>query len=184
MKGSGKLTYLASENALLLRQALVVLDHIDASTYGSASHRIGAHLRHILEFDLCALDGIESHQVDYDRRQRNREIETSPQVARAVIHRILSRLDLLQETGDDVLWVAVEDAGDELPDEFMLSSISRELQFLRSHTIHHFALMVPALRAAGVPLSPQFGVAPSTLRYLASNAGQQQTQMEVQLCAR
>lgn len=182
MTGSGKLTYLARENALLLEQALGVLAHIEASTYGSASHKIGAHLRHILEFDLCALDGIEAHHVDYDARQRNREVETSLQVARAVIHSILARLDLLAHAADDVLWVAVEDAGDTLPGECMLSSISRELQFLRSHTIHHFALMVPGLRAAGVPLPPDFGVAPSTLRYLAANVVRQQ-ESEVQLCA-
>jgi hypothetical protein len=58
----------------------------------------------------------------------------------------------------------------EVQDSFMRSSVSRELQVLSSHTIHHFALIAMTLRAHGVDLDPEFGMAPSTLRYLASKA--------------
>jgi hypothetical protein len=50
----------------------------------------------------------------------------------------------------------------------MPSSISRELQVLSSHTIHHFALIAMTLRMHGVELDAEFGMAPSTLRYLSS----------------
>ena len=43
--------------------------------------------------------------------------------------------------------------------------MSRELQVLSSHTIHHFALIGMTLRAHGVVLDEDFGVALSTLRY-------------------
>jgi hypothetical protein len=45
------------------------------------------------------------------------------------------------------------------------SSVSRELQFLLSHTVHHYALIAMTLRAAGVELDEELGVAPSTLAY-------------------
>jgi hypothetical protein len=39
------------------------------------------------------------------------------------------------------------------------------LQFLCSHTVHHFALIKLLLDGTGVDLAPEFGVAPSTLAY-------------------
>ena len=50
--------------------------------------------------------------------------------------------------------------------------ISRELQVLSSHTVHHFALIAVTLRMHGVEMDPDFGMAPSTLRYLASKTAE------------
>jgi hypothetical protein len=67
----------------------------------------------------------------------------------------------------------MEDAGSHGVREcFMESSISRELQFLSSHAVHHFALIAMTLRAEGVPMDPDFGMAPSTLRHLASKTAE------------
>jgi hypothetical protein len=55
---------------------------------------------------------------------------------------------------------------------FMESSISRELQVLSSHTVHHFALIAITLRVHGVEIDSDFGMAPSTLRYLASKTAE------------
>ena len=67
---------------------------------------------------------------------------------------------------DSILWVRMEDCDQEaLDDRFLTSSPARELQVLSSHTIHHFALIAMTLTALGVPIDPDFGVAPSTLRY-------------------
>src|SRR5437588_542470 len=57
-------------------------------------------------------------------------------------------------------------------DCFMESSISRELQALSSHTVHHFALIAMTLRMHGVETDADFGMAPSTLRYLASKTAE------------
>jgi hypothetical protein len=46
-----------------------------------------------------------------------------------------------------------------------VTSLERELQFLLSHTVHHFALVALLLRAQGFEVSADFGVAPSTLAY-------------------
>ncbi len=45
------------------------------------------------------------------------------------------------------------------------SSITRELDFLLSHTIHHYAIIAVLCRLQNVEVEPDFGVAPSTLRY-------------------
>jgi hypothetical protein len=45
------------------------------------------------------------------------------------------------------------------------SSLLRELQFLLSHTIHHYSLIVLALRVQGFEPGVEFGVAPSTLKH-------------------
>jgi len=46
------------------------------------------------------------------------------------------------------------------------STVRRELQYLQSHTIHHFALISMILRLQGLRPADDFGVAPSTLQYL------------------
>ncbi len=48
------------------------------------------------------------------------------------------------------------------------SSLGRELQFLVSHTVHHYALIAIASRMQGIWPKESFGVAPSTLKYLGS----------------
>ncbi len=59
------------------------------------------------------------------------------------------------------------DAADE--SSWATSSVERELQFLRSHTVHHFALIAVILRLSGLEPGEEFGVAPSTLRYRKEN---------------
>ena len=45
------------------------------------------------------------------------------------------------------------------------STVRRELIFLVSHTVHHYALIAVMLRHQAVGLPADFGVAPSTLRH-------------------
>jgi hypothetical protein len=45
------------------------------------------------------------------------------------------------------------------------STAARELQFLVSHTVHHYALIAFILRANGIDPGADFGVAPSTLAH-------------------
>jgi uncharacterized damage-inducible protein DinB len=50
-------------------------------------------------------------------------------------------------------------------DAFAASTPDRELQFLASHTVHHFALVALLLRLAGVSVPDGFGVATATARH-------------------
>lgn len=170
---------LIETNVRWLRQALRLVGGLDDTAYattprGLAPHRAGAHLRHILEFYQCFLEGLESSHVDYDARRRDDTIEYSREVASAAIRSILRKLetsrDLYQER---IIWVRMEDCDSNTAREgFMESSISRELQVLSSHTVHHFALIAITLRMHGVEIDSDFGMAPSTLRYLASKTAE------------
>src|SRR5881296_421852 len=137
----GRQSFLIEQNVVSLRQALAALEQIDDFTYRSspptlAPHRVGGHLRHILEFYECFLDGLETSHIDYDARKRDESVETCRMAAleklRSIIHR-LERAPMLR--GDSIVWVRVEDAeAFRLDDSFMTSSISREMQVLSSHT--------------------------------------------------
>ncbi|MBL8293029.1 MAG: hypothetical protein JNN08_14380 [Bryobacterales bacterium] len=155
-----------------LRQALALLVTINDEVFsttpeGLAPHRVSAHLRHIIEFYECFLDGLYRLRVDYDARRRDASIERSRQAAMARILWLISRLKTEPALmGDSILFVRAEDARSlGLRDPFSMSSVARELMTLSSHTIHHFALIAMALRAHGVPVEASFGVAPSTLSY-------------------
>jgi len=50
------------------------------------------------------------------------------------------------------------------------TSVERELVFLASHTIHHMAIIGMLAEQAGMEVSSDFGVHPSTLRYLEKQA--------------
>jgi len=164
-------------NIRWLRQALSLLDRLDAASYsttppGFAPHRAAAHLRHIIEFYRCFLGGLAGGWIDYDARRRDESIERSRHAASAAIREIIDWLKKVP-AGRQRVWVRMEDAESlAVRDAFMQSSVSRELQVLSSHTIHHFALIAMTLRAHGVAVDPDFGMAPSTLRYLAWNAAE------------
>jgi hypothetical protein len=166
-------------NTRWLRQALRLLERLDDTAYattppGFAPHRAGAHLRHILEFYQCFLQGVEDFHIDYDARRRDELIEQSRTAAAASIRAIIQTLETAPALRkESIIWVRMEDAeASPVSEQFMESSISRELQVLSSHTVHHFALMAMTLRMHGVAMDPEFGVAPSTLRHMASKAAE------------
>jgi hypothetical protein len=166
---------LIATNIAWLNQALEVLERIDDRAYatspqGLEPHRAGGHLRHVLEFYECFLDDVATAHVDYDARRRDVSVEKSRRKAAARIRGIISRLQSECALGSDsILWVRMEDAKvSGLRESFITSSVGRELQVLSSHTIHHFALIAITLRAHGVTLDRNFGMAPSTLTYLST----------------
>ena len=169
---------LIETNIRWLHQALSLLERIDDAAFatspaGMEPHRAGAHLRHIIEFYQAFLEGVAGHHVDYDARPRNPEIERSRAAASASIRSVVHRLRACAQLRfDAILRVRMEDAPEEAGEPLMESSLDRELQVLSSHTIHHFALIAMTLRLHGVAVPGDFGMAPSTLRYLANRAAE------------
>lgn len=169
--------YLIRTNIGWLRQAEALLEQISDAVYtvapgGLTPHKAGGHLRHILEFYECFLAGLADSHIDYDARKRDLSLERSRPAARDRIRCLIRSLEAEPALrADSVIWVRMEDsAGTQTPEPFLVSSVGRELQVLSSHTIHHFALMAMVLRVHGVAVDAGFGMAPSTLRYLATHA--------------
>lgn len=174
-----RLSALIEMNVRWLCQALRLLKNVDDAAFsmtpaGFAPHRAGGHLRHILEFYQCFLEGLESSHIDYDARRHDKAIERSRDAACDAIQRTIRALETRSDLREErTIKVAMEDAeANSVRDRFMDSTISREMQVLSSHTIHHFALIAMTLRMHGVAVEQDFGMAPSTLRYLASKGAE------------
>src|SRR5689334_20322324 len=109
-------------NIRWMRQALRLLSHLNDAAYamspaGMAPHRAGAHLRHIVEFYRCFLEGIADSHIDYDARRRDLSIEQSREHAAAAIREIVRELENLRELrGERIIWVRMEDSGDAVRD--------------------------------------------------------------------
>ena len=167
---------LIDANIGFLEQGLDLLDRIDPERFSSAPlpglSSAGAHLRHILDHYLSFLDGTtaaEHAEVDYDRRERSALVERDPSTAAQVTRDVIDRLRHLTVSVQAPVQVRM-DCGPGVPSDAARSSMARELQFLVSHTVHHFALMKAVLVTSGMTLPDDFGVAPSTLSHRADSA--------------
>jgi uncharacterized damage-inducible protein DinB len=162
---------MTSSNILMLEQGLSLLTVIDDQLYicapkGVAKAGVGGHLRHCLDFYDSFLRGLGEGRIDYDCRERNELIEKDRSAAVAKIEATIQQLRILQAAeGQQPLLVKLEGGQAQDASAWSHSSLSRELQFLLSHTVHHYALIALLLRVQGFELSPQFGVAPSTLKH-------------------
>jgi uncharacterized damage-inducible protein DinB len=160
----------AERNVEQLRQGAKLLARLEDRQYAEAPAQgggagVGGHLRHCLDFYRCFLRGLEEGRIDYDRRGRDARLETDRRLALETIEEIAGRLEGLDADPASPLFVRMdEEEGSE--GSWGPSSLRRELQFLLSHTVHHYALMALLLRGHGVEPPPGFGFAFSTLRHL------------------
>ena len=165
----------AGENIYYLRQGIELIGRLDEGLYTHSTEApfrggVGSQFRHCIDFYSCLLDGLEESRVDYSCRERNPRVESQPAYAADRIHALIGRL--AEVTGGDLgrtLQVRsdIPATPSALP-PWSTSTVHRELQFLVSHTVHHYALIVSLLREQGFELGPQsaeFGVAPSTLHH-------------------
>jgi uncharacterized damage-inducible protein DinB len=163
------------DNLAALQQAATLLAELDDVRFGQAHpalglSSVGAHLRHCLDFYQNFLAGLSARRINYDQRARDQQLEQYREVAQ-------TRLAALQESlrqlaAEDWPIEVLLEGGAAQPEDsaWSRSSVKRELQFLLSHTIHHYSLMALALRLQGLDPGANFGVAPSTLQYWSKTA--------------
>jgi hypothetical protein len=171
---------LLASNAELLEQAAAVLFEISDEDYCRAAEvfggqRIGGHVRHVVEFYECLFAGLDAGAVDYDARRRDPEVEKDRRTGRArllaLAHRLKNDEGLCHDT---MLWIAMEGSpANSGAESLVLSSTGRELEAVRSHTVHHFALISVLLRYYGLRVPSDFGVSQATLLYRAESAAHQ-----------
>jgi len=155
-------------NRRCLEQALGMLDRLTDHAYARRRGDwapVGAQFRHVLEHYQCFLDGLAGRRIDYDARPRDPCLESSRTAARLATEAVIARLEELEaDTSDCSVLVQMQTATTSGDPEWSASSLARELQFLVSHTVHHFAL-IKLLLADELALDPDFGTAPSTLAH-------------------
>lgn len=171
--GSGH-RFVAALNQQVLRQGIDVIQRLEDASYVSAPDGLahsgaGAHFRHIYDYYRCFLRDVEGGRVDYDRRDRDLRFETDREHAVACLKELIDRLEALGSLdldGSTVLEARMDAVGDEDEDgHWNRTTVKRELRFLVSHTIHHYALIAVILKVQGFECGPGFGVAPSTIEY-------------------
>jgi hypothetical protein len=166
---------LAESNRGYVAQALDLLRRVPPEVYRTGSPHglssVGAHIRHILDHYDCLLAGVTSGRVDYDSRARDEAVERDPAAAAVLAGRIAISLgELTPEDAARDVEVRMDCGESGSADVWSRSSVQRELQFLVSHTVHHFALIKGILIGTDTAVPEDFGVAPSTLAYRSRTA--------------
>jgi len=158
----------------LLEDGLRLIERLDDEVYAKTSvlsprSSVGAHLRHCVDFYKTFLSGLESGRIDYNCRQRDSLIETDRRYGIKEIQQLIAALrETLPIFRIAPILITSEDGSGR--ESWCGSSVVRELEFLRSHTIHHYSLVAILLRFEGIEPGEEFGVAPSTLRHWQAEA--------------
>ncbi|MEX0324742.1 MAG: DinB family protein [Puniceicoccaceae bacterium] len=161
---------LIDANLACLGQGIEFLQKLPAEFYTRScpelfNSSIGGHLRHNLDHYLAFVSGQAAGEVDYDDRRREEALEADPEAAIGVLQELVEKLESLRSASlDRSLKIRMDDGGDST---WSQTTMRRELQFLLSHSIHHYALVVSIAARFGVRDFPEgFGIAPSTIHYL------------------
>jgi uncharacterized damage-inducible protein DinB len=162
---------LIRNNILFLRQGVALLERLNDELYVKTvvpyfSSGVGKHIRHNLDHYESFLAGLATGKIDYDGRQRDHRVETDRRYAIEKMLSIISRLEAMAaQKWDHSILVQMNEVDEKSPSPWSSSTLGRELQFLMSHTVHHYALIAIILKIQGFDCDQDFGVAPSTLKY-------------------
>ncbi len=158
----------AQANIQLLAQGADLLQRLGPDRYAVPvktcfNSSAGGHFRHVIEHGQAVVVGLKTGVIDYEGRARDRLIETQVDHASEVLGRLQRELAELTDG-------AVEDRGlavrsETVPGQEMATTLARELEFLISHTVHHYALITVIVGEQGVEAPRGFGMAPSTMKY-------------------
>jgi uncharacterized damage-inducible protein DinB len=158
-------TSLIASNISLLGQARQAVASLTEAQYANAPDgfhsSIGQHVRHILDHYRSLLNA-QGDLVDYEKRERNLDVQNDPKTALIHISQVSQQLFELPARR---LRLQIEDCHADARMLTAETSTERELMFVLSHTVHHFAIIGIYLRVLGVAAPADFGVAPSTLRF-------------------
>jgi uncharacterized damage-inducible protein DinB len=174
MTSAPPLAHLWHYNSALLLQAVDMVKRLQdqaAPTFVYAQ-AVGPHVRHIIEHYEALLRHLgtpTSASVDYDARERDIAVQSQAEITKAKLRAIVVELESFsQETTwqlDTPMQTCLQIGAQGELQMTVPSSLGRELLFLSSHTVHHFALLGHYCKAAGVDLGHDFGKAPSTLAF-------------------
>ncbi|WP_269223867.1 DinB family protein [Flavobacterium sp. IMCC34518] len=120
---------------------------------------IGEHTRHIVEMFQCLNRNYDSGIVNYDKRDRNKQIQTDTHFA------ILMILDVKNNISKENKNIELQQLIDGESIQIQ-SNYYRELLYNLEHCIHHQALIkVAILKSEKITVGSNFGVARSTIEY-------------------
>lgn len=159
-------------NLTVIQQGIDLIGAMTAESYGRRiqlcyNASVGGHMRHIIEHYQAFLRGLDDGEIAYEKRVRDPLVENDPSYAGGLMEAIAQQLSSVVHTlGNRALHYCAETT------EGITSAttVLRELEFLLSHTIHHYALVAVMARLQGYEPETTFGVAPSTLKFQRAQA--------------
>src|SRR5687768_11953468 len=143
---------LIQRNLEALRQVAALVLILDDRVFRQGTDDtspVGTHVRHILDFYTCLFRDLSCGCINYQDRPREHDVESDRQAAVSTMQAVEAELIRLRRARPTTPLQVVIDPS---PFDSSNSTISRELQFLFSHTIHHFATIAVLLRQHGIPV--------------------------------
>ncbi len=175
---TSKASEVIKANKEALEQGLVLLDKLTENQLSQVcepwiSSTIGQHIRHVVDMYFALAAAECKDIIDYDVRQRGSNIEKSLGDAKSAMHSVidwLSQLEMKCQQG-----LELEECSLNIKSEVSLSrsvslevssNLLRELVFVGSHAVHHYALIKVIAKCLEIDVEEWFGVAPATVSYL------------------
>jgi uncharacterized damage-inducible protein DinB len=161
----------------VIEQAIGLLDDISLADYQEVlaphfSSSIGAHVRHIVDHFLALKPASTFGEINYNKRNRHSDVEQFPKSAiaecesiRAWLHETCSS-ELLNQRVQVITDIDINHTNSTSCE----STLERELVFVASHAIHHYALIRIIRNMQGKALPEFFGFAPATVAYITCSA--------------
>jgi len=144
-----------------LNNAISLINTLDISVYTNESvgpyfSSIGSHIRHVLDFFDCVVDGLDSNFIDLTARKRDESISTNKTAAVEHIYKLQETLMSYIDVNTDYLIHVADDMGQgKVTVDYTLESI---LLHANSHAVHHFATIGYILSKLGSDAKiPGFG---------------------------
>ncbi len=160
----------------VLMQGLGLLFELGDHSYSQAASApfhasIGQHYRHVLEHFHSLIRGLRAEEINYDARERNPRLQgevTYASIATCDVLRALKRCT--EETLARPCKVINSVAYGTSQASTFESNVSRELAYCIGHAIHHYAIIRLICHEMEISVPAEFGVAPSTMKHMASLA--------------
>lgn len=167
---------MSNSYSAVVKQAIDLISCLDKSEYQQSlpphfPSSIGAHMRHIVDHFLALMNGWQNGEVDYNLRHRENEVEKEPFEALEALNKINDwLLALLPADLDAKLSITSEIDVSRTHSTTCQSTLERELVFVSSHAIHHYALIRIICSMKNKAIPQYFGYAPATITHLNKSA--------------
>ena len=132
---------------------------------------VGGHYRHCLDHFQSLLHGLDSDEINYDHRARDKRIENDRAFAQAETKRLMAACQSIPAAFLECsVMVRSQVSYDPNEGTVIRSTVGREIMYAVAHCIHHYALIAVMCRLLEVSVPESFGIAPSTIKYQARHA--------------
>jgi len=149
---------LSKSKALLTTLTDNLLSDISVPPYYSC---IGSHIRHILDFYDCILEGVSSEHINLTNRKRDKKMHNSCEYALDNLERVIKGLNEVDGCNLINNYTVEDDLG--LGRVKISYTLGAVLAQANSHAIHHYAIINYILDNLGISIEDDtFGYNPTT----------------------